>query len=63
MKGAVYHGPRDIRIEEIPEPAVQPGGLLIEVSRNGICGSDLHTYLGASKGGASELANYYTTIL
>lgn len=53
MKGAVYHGPRDIRIEEVPEPTPQPGQVLIEVSRNGICGSDLHTYVGASKGGAT----------
>ncbi len=53
MKGAVYHGPRDIRIEDVPEPTPQPGRLLIEVSRNGICGSDLHTYVGASKGGAT----------
>ncbi len=53
MKGAVYYGPRDIRIEEVVEPTPQPGELLIEVSRNGICGSDLHTYLGAAKGGAT----------
>jgi (R,R)-butanediol dehydrogenase/meso-butanediol dehydrogenase/diacetyl reductase len=53
MRAAVYHGPRDIRIEDVPEPTPGPGDLLIEVSRNGICGSDLHTYVGASKGGAS----------
>ncbi len=53
MKGAVYHGPRDIRIEEVPEPVPGPGELLVEVARNGICGSDLHTYVGAAKGGAA----------
>jgi threonine dehydrogenase-like Zn-dependent dehydrogenase len=53
VKGAVYHGPRDIRIEEVPEPVPGPGELLIEVARNGICGSDLHTYVGAAKGGAT----------
>ena len=53
MKAAVYHGPRDIRVEEVPEPTPQPGEVLIEVARNGICGSDLHTYVGASQGGAS----------
>lgn len=53
MRGAVYHGPGDIRIEEVPEPEPGPGELLIEVSRNGICGSDLHTYAGAARGGAS----------
>ena len=53
MKGAVYYGPRDLRIEDVPEPTPAPGQVLIEVARNGICGSDLHTYLGASKGGAT----------
>jgi (R,R)-butanediol dehydrogenase / meso-butanediol dehydrogenase / diacetyl reductase len=53
MKGAVYYGPRDIRLEDLPTPEAGPGELLIEVARNGLCGSDLHTYLGASKGGAS----------
>ena len=53
MKGAVYHGPRDIRVEEVADPVPRAGELLIEVSRNGICGSDLHTYLGASSGGAT----------
>jgi 2-desacetyl-2-hydroxyethyl bacteriochlorophyllide A dehydrogenase len=53
VKGAVYHGPRDLRIEDVPEPTPAPGQVLIEVARNGICGSDLHTYLGASKGGAT----------
>ena len=53
MRAAVYHGPRDIRIEDIAEPEPGPGQVLIEVARNGICGSDLHTYIGSSTGGAS----------
>lgn len=53
MKGAVYYGPRDIRLEDLPTPEPGPGELLIEVARNGLCGSDLHTYLGASTGGAA----------
>jgi (R,R)-butanediol dehydrogenase/meso-butanediol dehydrogenase/diacetyl reductase len=53
VKAAVYHGPRDIRIENVPVPEPGANELLIEVSRNGICGSDVHTYVGASKGGAS----------
>jgi 2-desacetyl-2-hydroxyethyl bacteriochlorophyllide A dehydrogenase len=53
MRAAVYYGPRDIRIEEVPVPEPAPGELLIEVARNGICGSDLHTYVGGSHGGAS----------
>jgi (R,R)-butanediol dehydrogenase/meso-butanediol dehydrogenase/diacetyl reductase len=53
MRAAVYFGPRDIRIQDVPDPEPGPGELLIEVSRNGICGSDVHTYVGATKGGAT----------
>jgi len=53
VRAAVYHGPRDIRVEEVAEPTAAPGQVLIEVSRNGICGSDLHTYVGSSTGGAA----------
>jgi (R,R)-butanediol dehydrogenase / meso-butanediol dehydrogenase / diacetyl reductase len=53
MRAAVFHGPRDIRIEEVPEPTAGPGQVVIEVSRNGICGSDLHTYVGSPTGGAA----------
>ncbi len=48
MFGAVWYGAQDIRIEELPEPVAASGQIVIEVSRNGICGSDLHTYVGAS---------------
>ncbi len=48
---ARLHGPRDIRIEKVPEPpAPGPGQALIKVEATGICGSDLHTYLDARIG-------------
>jgi (R,R)-butanediol dehydrogenase/meso-butanediol dehydrogenase/diacetyl reductase len=53
MLGAVWYGPRDLRLEEVPEPEPGPDQIVIEVSRNGICGSDLHTYVGSDTGGAS----------
>jgi len=53
MRAAVYHGPRDIRIEDMADPEPGPGQVLLDVSRNGICGSDLHTYVGSTTGGAS----------
>jgi len=53
MKGAVYYGPRDIRIEAVADPEPGPGEVVLEVARNGICGSDLHTYVGAKAGGAT----------
>jgi threonine dehydrogenase-like Zn-dependent dehydrogenase len=44
MKAAVYYGPRDIRVEDIPVPDIEPDELLVKVTACGICGSDLHTY-------------------
>jgi threonine dehydrogenase-like Zn-dependent dehydrogenase len=44
MKAAVYYGPRDIRVEEVPTPVPGPNELLVAVKACGICGSDLHTY-------------------
>jgi 2-desacetyl-2-hydroxyethyl bacteriochlorophyllide A dehydrogenase len=44
MKAAVFHGPRDIRVEEIAVPSLESGEILIQVRACGICGSDLHTY-------------------
>ncbi|MCQ8828720.1 2,3-butanediol dehydrogenase [Streptomyces malaysiensis] len=45
MRAARFHGRGDIRIEEIPEPAVRPGTVKIKVDWCGICGTDLHEYL------------------
>src|SRR5207237_9108767 len=44
MKAAVYHGPRDIRVEELPVPAIAADEVLVRVAVCGICGSDLHLY-------------------
>jgi len=47
MKGAIWHGRQDIRVENIPEPpSPPPGQVKIEVRWCGICGTDLHEYLG-----------------
>jgi (R,R)-butanediol dehydrogenase/meso-butanediol dehydrogenase/diacetyl reductase len=45
MRAAVYHGPGDVRIEAIPEPARPgPGELLLDVVRAAICGTDSSEY-------------------
>lgn len=44
MKAAVFHGPRDVRFEEVEKPTLEEGELLLRVRACGICGSDLHTY-------------------
>lgn len=45
MKAARYHDRGDIRIEDVPEPRLAPGAVLIDVAWCGICGTDLHEYL------------------
>jgi threonine dehydrogenase-like Zn-dependent dehydrogenase len=47
MRGAVLHGPRDVRFEEVPTPAIiQPTDALIRISAACVCGSDLWPYRG-----------------
>src|ERR1700727_1212706 len=41
MQAAVYHGVNDVRIENVPVPAIGPGEVLIQVHACGICGTDL----------------------
>lgn len=45
MKAARYYDNKDIRIEDIDAPEVQPGTVGIDVAWCGICGTDLHEYL------------------
>lgn len=40
MRAAVYHGRRDVRIEERAQPQPKPGEVLVRVTRSGICGTD-----------------------
>jgi (R,R)-butanediol dehydrogenase / meso-butanediol dehydrogenase / diacetyl reductase len=41
VKAAVFHGPRDVRIEDVREPAdPAPDEVLVEVLRAAICGTD-----------------------
>ena len=44
MKAAVFHGPGDMSIEEVPEPELEKDDVLVRVRACGICGSDLHMY-------------------
>lgn len=45
MRALRFHGQRDLRLEDIPEPTTRPGTVKVKVHWNGICGSDLHEYL------------------
>ncbi|KAI0634582.1 chaperonin 10-like protein [Trametes polyzona] len=46
MKAIRYHGPEDVRLDDIPEPKVGPRQVKVKVAWCGICGSDLHVYHG-----------------
>lgn len=46
MKAALWYGKNDVRVEDIKEPTVVSGSVKIKVKWCGICGSDLHEYLG-----------------
>jgi threonine dehydrogenase-like Zn-dependent dehydrogenase len=49
MKGAVLHGPYDVRYEERDDPTiVEPTDAIIRLSASCICGSDLWPYRGAN---------------
>ncbi len=49
MLAAVYHGPQDIRLEEIPIPEIEAGDVLIKVLNANICGTDLRIYKGGHR--------------
>jgi (R,R)-butanediol dehydrogenase / meso-butanediol dehydrogenase / diacetyl reductase len=44
MRAAVYHGPRDVRVEKVRVPDPGPGEVLVKVGTVGICGSDAAEY-------------------
>ena len=55
MRGAVLYGPRDVRIDERPDPTIiEPTDAVIRLSATCICGSDLWPYRGLNA--ASEPA-------
>jgi threonine dehydrogenase-like Zn-dependent dehydrogenase len=45
MKAVTWHGKRDVRVDDVPDPTIeQPTDAIIRVTSSGICGSDLHLY-------------------
>jgi len=46
MKALVYRGPRSLAVEEVDRPGFLPDEVLLHVDATGICGSDVHGYLG-----------------
>ncbi|HEV8223798.1 MAG TPA: alcohol dehydrogenase catalytic domain-containing protein [Rubrobacteraceae bacterium] len=46
MKAIVWNGPEEMAVEEVPEPAVEPGTVVVRPEAVGICGSEIEGYLG-----------------
>jgi threonine dehydrogenase-like Zn-dependent dehydrogenase len=47
MRALTYHGARDVRVEDVPDPMlVATDDIILRVTATAICGSDLHLYHG-----------------
>ena len=47
MRAVVYHGPHDLRVEEVPDPAIEdPRDVIVRTRTASMCGSDLYLYQG-----------------
>ena len=55
MKAAVYRGVQNIVVEDVPEPVIEPGAVIVKVHSCGICGSDIHSYQRGPRGGRTDL--------
>src|SRR6476620_2956845 len=45
MQAVTWHGRRDVRVEEVPDPVIEaPNDAIVRLTSSGLCGSDLHLY-------------------
>jgi len=45
LKAVAWHGKRDVRVDDVPDPKIEePTDAIIRVTTSGLCGSDLHLY-------------------
>ena len=45
MKALTFHGRRDVRVDNVPDPKIkEPTDAIVRVTSTAICGSDLHLY-------------------
>jgi threonine dehydrogenase-like Zn-dependent dehydrogenase len=45
MKAVAWHGKRDVRVDDVPDPVIQnPTDAIVRITTTAICGSDLHLY-------------------
>jgi threonine dehydrogenase-like Zn-dependent dehydrogenase len=46
VRALIWNGSRELAVGEVPEPEPQPGEVIVEIAKAGICGSDLHAFRG-----------------
>ena len=46
MKELVYTGPTQLKYQDVADPVQNDGTQLIRIDSVGICGSDMHAFLG-----------------
>ena len=65
MKGAVLHGPYDVRLEQRDDPTiVEPTDAIIRLSATCVCGSDLWPYRGTDESdGPAPMGHEYVGIV
>ena len=44
MKAGRFYGARDVRVEEVDYPKLEPEGIILRVEYCGICGTEVHYY-------------------
>jgi threonine dehydrogenase-like Zn-dependent dehydrogenase len=45
MKAVTWHGKRDVRVDNVPDPVIQqPTDAIVRMTTTNLCGSDLHLY-------------------
>jgi hypothetical protein len=45
MQALTWHGRRDVRVEEVPDPTIEEAtDAIVRITSSGLCGSDLHLY-------------------
>jgi threonine dehydrogenase-like Zn-dependent dehydrogenase len=45
MKALTFHGRRDVRVDQVPDPTIEePTDAIVRITSTAICGSDLHLY-------------------
>ncbi|MFE1169280.1 zinc-dependent alcohol dehydrogenase family protein [Nocardiopsis sp. NPDC058789] len=65
MRAVVMHGPGDVRVEDVPEPAiVEPTDAVIRVTAACVCGSDLWPYRGVEQqDGPTRMGHEYVGVV